>query len=386
MPASMKTIEAGDDLAVERQRVHPAQILLRKPVQRLAREGGAEAVDGHRRALAALPAGRLERQERFGAEAHLFGGAGDLVLELAHVAQPAPEPLEFAHMMRLQRRLQIGLSVEIAFEERPLHLAGGDQGEAEILGDHAEQARHRSVEPHFRQHQHLGQLQMRPRQHVEEVLDDAGRIVAVDQRRAERAERARPCPHDRHAERRRRALHRERHQQAQPAALLVAVADHRQSNLAVFEARHRRRQETRVEEDVGLDGAGAQMLELLDHVEAGRGRIDGEPAFGPAAFEKLDMRLVAHPRGETGQFGDHCAGRAAAHLLEQGYRHHQRTAFSAGAGMKIAMTMPSLRQTVKLSAVASNTIAIAVARAAPHRPSIGIRTMASTTLRASVSA
>ena len=128
------------------------------------------------------------------------------------------------------------------------------------------------------------------------------------------------------------------------------------------------------------------MLELLDHIEAGRGRIDGEPAFGPAAFEKLDMRLVAHPRGETGQFGDHRAGRAAAHLLEQGYRHHQRTAFLAGAGMKIAMTMPSLRQTVKLSAAASNTIAIAVARAAPHRPSIGIRTMASTTLSASVSA
>ena len=55
-------------------------------------------------------------------------------------------------------------------------------------------------------------------------------------------------------------------------------------------------------------------------------------------------------------------------------------------GMKIAMTMPSLRQTVKDSAAASKIIDTAVAIAAPHRPSIGMSTTLSAMLRASVSA
>ena len=110
---------------------------------------------------------------------------------------------------------------------------------------------------------------MRPPQHGEEVLDDAGRIVAIDQRRAERPERARPGPHDRDAERDGRAIDGERHQQPQPAPVLVAVADDGEPHLPVLEARHGRRQEARVEEHVGLDRAGAQMIEFLDQFEAG---------------------------------------------------------------------------------------------------------------------
>ena len=166
--------------------------------------------------------------------------------------------------------------------------------------------------------------------------------------------------------------------------VLVAVADDGEPHFAVLQARHGRRQEARVEENVGLDRAGTQMVELLDQVEAGRGRVDGQPAQRPVTFQQLDVRLVADRGGHAGQLGDHRAGRAAAHLLDQRYRGHQCAAFSPG--MKIAMTMPSLRQTVKESAAASNIIDTAVAMAAPHRPSIGMRMTLSEMLRTSVSA
>ena len=51
-----------------------------------------------------------------------------------------------------------------------------------------------------------------------------------------------------------------------------------------------------------------------------------------------------------------------------------------------AMTMPSLRQTVKDSALASKIMAKAVAIAAPHRPKSGISTTLRPMLKASVMA
>ena len=95
-----------------------AHVLFGKPVQRLAREGGAEAVDRHGGALAALPAGGFERQERFGREPDLVGGARHDMLELALVGEAPLQPAELAEVVRLQRLLQIGVAVELAFQER----------------------------------------------------------------------------------------------------------------------------------------------------------------------------------------------------------------------------------------------------------------------------
>ena len=69
--------QAGDDLAVQRQRMDAAHILLGKPVHGLAGEGGAVAVDRHGGALAALPAGRFQRQERLDGVADIFRAARD---------------------------------------------------------------------------------------------------------------------------------------------------------------------------------------------------------------------------------------------------------------------------------------------------------------------
>ena len=284
--------------------------------------------------------------------------------------------------------MQVGFAVEPAVEEsdvRPAPVivdAAGRAPRATVRSI----ARNRSVEPHVGQHQHLGQLEMRPRQHGEEVLDHADRVVAVEQRRAERPERARPGAHDRDAERNARPLDREGHQQAQAALVLVAVADDREPDLAVLEARHGRRQETRVEEDVRLDGARAQIVEFLDQIEAGRCR-DRSPACAAgrrSASSSTSGRVDGLVR-DAGSLGDHRAGRAAARFFQKRDRGHQLVA-SVRGGTKIAMTMPSRRYTVKESAAASNIMETAVAMAAPHRPYSGIRTMLSAMFSASVSA
>ena len=68
------------------------------------------------------------------------------------------------------------------------------------------------------------------------------------------------------------------------------------------------------------------------------------------AFQQFDMRGVDMAAGQAGKAGDHGARRAAAHFLEKRDGGHQRASRPAAAGTKIAMTMPSLRQTVKESA------------------------------------
>ena len=336
--------------------------------------------------FAALPAGGFQRQESLDGEADILRAARDVMLEPALIGETALQPAKLAIVMRAQRCLQIVLAVELAFEEGTLHPAGRDQRQAARLRDAAEHGRDGAVEPHVRQHQNLGQLQMRPRQHRKKILDHAFGVVAVDQRRAERPERARPGPHDRYAERNRRLFDGERHQQPQAVLVFVAVADDGEPHLAVFEARHGRRQEARVEEHVGLDGAGAEIVEFLDQFEASGRRVDGEPARRTMVFQQFDMGWVDMAAGEAGKARDHGARRAAAHFLEKRDGGHQSASPAGRAGTNMAMTMPSLRQTVKERAEASKIIEPAVAIAAPHRPNMGIRTTLKPTLTASVRA
>ena len=70
--------------------------------------------------------------------------------------------------------------------------------------------------------------------------------------------------------------------------------------------------------------------------------------------------------------------------VEEWCRGHQLGS-GTRRGAKMNMTIPSLRQLVMASAAASNTIDSGVARAAPHRPSGGIRRTLRPTLNASVS-
>ena len=79
-------------------------------------------------------------------------------------------------------------------------------------------------------------------------------------------------------------------------------------------------------------------------------------------------------------------GGAAAHFLDNGNGDHQSTGPPVLRGAMMVMTMPSLRHTVKDSALASNTMAPAVAIAAPQRPSVGISTTFSAMFSASVAA
>src|SRR5690606_13902691 len=221
----------------------------------------------------------------------------------------------------------------------------------------------------------LRQVEMRARQHLEEILDHAGRIVAIDQRRAERAERVGPGAQDRRAEGRRRPLDGERHQKAQPRAGVVAVADDGEPDLAVVEARHRRRQEARVEEQVRLDGARAEIFELVDDVEPGRGRIDGERAPG---LPVIPAGALVAPIGHEG--GD------AALLFEKRDSAHGKTSFLFLPPSGTIMTMPSRLRTATASSSVSKASDRAEATAAPHRPQRGIRTRFSPTLTASVAA
>ena len=70
------------------------------------------------------------------------------------------------------------------------------------------------------------------------------------------------------------------------------------------------------------------MIELLDQLEAGGSRVDGQPAQRPVTRQQFDMGLVGSAPGKAGKLGDHRAGRAAAHFLEQGHGGHQRVSLS----------------------------------------------------------
>src|SRR5690606_3947258 len=193
----------------------------------------------------------------------------------------------------------------------------------------------------------------------------------------------RPYANDRNAHGRGGSLNGERRQEPQPAAVLVAVAYHCKAHVAIFQARHGRRQEAWVEEHVGLDRAGAQKIELVDEFETGGSGIDGQPPFGPACGEKLDLGEFGGGARKASQVRHDGAGRSATGFLKQGQGGHQATLL---AGMKMNMAMPSLRQTIKLSAAASKSVAIVIDIAAPHRWKGGIRAILSAMLSPRVSA
>lgn len=183
-----------------------------------------------------------------------------------------------------------------------------------------------------------------------------------------------------------RPLDGERHQQTQAVAKIVAVADDGEPDLAILQPGHGRRQEARVEEDVRLDGARAEIVEFLDQVEAGGSRVDRQAAGRPVVFQRLDMRLPHTRAAIAGEFRQHVACRTAADLFEQGRRGHRQTFPVLCGGRKMTMAMPSLRHAVNDRAVASKAIDTAVAVAAPQRPKYGMSTMLSPILTTSVRA
>ncbi len=97
----------------------------------------------------------------------------------------------------------------------------------------------RPVEPHFRQHQHLRQLQMRPatacRRNRRRRLAGSSRSSSGVPSGPNGLDQVRMIDD---AERHAGPFDGERHQQAQPRLVLVAVADDGEPHLAVLEARH----------------------------------------------------------------------------------------------------------------------------------------------------
>ena len=67
---------------------------------------------------------RLERQESLDGQADVFGPARHVMLERALVGEAALQAAEFAKMVRAQRCLEIGVALEVAFEEGPFVAAG----------------------------------------------------------------------------------------------------------------------------------------------------------------------------------------------------------------------------------------------------------------------
>src|SRR5918994_22186 len=104
------------------------------------------------------------------------------------------------------------------------------------------------------------------------------------------------------------------------------------------------------------------------------------------ALQHFDVGAVDRPVVQACKLGDHRRRGAAAHFLEQRDGNHQNTPFAGTAGTKIAMTMPSLRQTVNDRAAASKIMESAVATAAPQRPNAGMSRIERPTLMMSVSA
>ena len=150
-------------------------------------------------------------------------------------------------------------------------------------------------------------------------------------------------------------------------------------------------------DDVTVIWLNAEVSRGKDEVRAYYGRMVGhdkailskyltKASLGAPALEHFEMGGIADLVRQPGELGDQGAGRAAAHLFQQRNRSHQRKPFSAPAGMKIAIAMPSLRHTVNDSAPASKIIDSPVAVAAPQSPIQGINAIESATFSASVSA
>ena len=183
---------------------------------------------------------------------------------------------ELAIVVGARRCLQIGFAVEVAFEKGALQQGGRLDRQAARLGHRLQHPGDRTVQAHIRQDKDLRQFEVRARQHFEEVGDDARRVIAVEQRRAQWTERAGPAAHHRNAEGGGGPFDGKGNEQPQAGLLLRAVPDDREAHFAILQPGHGGRQEARIEEQVRLDRAGAQIVEFLDQREAGRRLIDAE--------------------------------------------------------------------------------------------------------------
>ena len=269
-----------------------------RPMHRLAGEGGAVAVDRHGGALAALPARGFQGQEA-------FDGVG-ASLRACAATRYASAPCSASR--RFSRRNSRKWCERATPSDRssPSSLLSRNgrstapvvtSGRPRVPPTLAAWLR-RPVEPHVGQHEHFGQLQMRAATaSAKKSSMHAGRIVAVEQRRAERAERAGPGAHDRDAERhgrrstengtsRRSRLRTRRRRGSRPAAP-------RGPRAAAWPAARKR----------GLKKMLGSTVRVTDSRAPRPGRSRPRPgrsraARRPVAGEHLDMgRIGAAPRG-----------------------------------------------------------------------------------------
>lgn len=164
--------EARDHAAVETQGVDAAHVEFRQPVDRFAREGRPETIYGHGGTLAPLPPGSFQRKEGLRGGADVLGCTCHLVAEFALFLQSPQEPAELAPTVRVQCRTHVAFPVELADHVRPFIFVG--HGERQVVRgrNEAEDAREGAIEPDLGKHEHARQLQMRPRQHRQEILQD----------------------------------------------------------------------------------------------------------------------------------------------------------------------------------------------------------------------
>ena len=166
---------------------------------------------------------------------------------------------------------QIFIAFLVAFKERPLDLIDGHQRKIAVQRDGADQLCHGAVQQHVGQHQNFREFEMLARQHVEEIIEYADGIVAVDQRRSLRSERRCPGAENRGRNGEAGPLDRIWHEKAQAALHVVLVAHDHEADLPVVETRHGRGQETGIEEDVRLDRPVGQIFEFIQQFETGGG-------------------------------------------------------------------------------------------------------------------
>src|SRR5690606_35179022 len=165
--------------------------------------------------------------------------------------------------------------------------------------------------------------------------------------------------------------------------------DH-EANFAIFKARHGRRQKPRIEEDVRLDGAVAQMVEFIAQFEARRRAIDRQLARYIAAVKAFLQLLDGFMRHTAlGKFRNNMGCISACRFFKQRFRGHYKVPSEVlvrSRGMRMNMVICRVRDTAAERSTASISMAMAVETAAPVRPNCGISTRLRMTLTASVAA
>ena len=227
-------------------------------------------------------------------------------------------------MVRIERLAQVVVAIHVAVQARPLAGIGGEDRQVAAHRGGADQACGLAVEEHVGQDEHVRQAQRGPGEHGEKIVDDADRVVAVDQRGSKRSVGIGPAAHDGGSQTQCRPLHRIGQEKTQPRALVVLVAHDGKKDLPVLQPRHGGREETRIEEDIRLHGACGKMIEFVDQVETGGGGVDGQlaRAVGQGRAAQGIQRDVGEIAADPGQIGDHLSGRGTAQFLDQGNGCH----------------------------------------------------------------